>query len=592
MRIYFEEHRYERDLIEPYLSIPSENESQDVPQTIIPIKEDREGFYVEHIGYIFVSNDKYSGPVFILPKVFLMKVRGEDTVLGMQGFTPKSVIDTEADNNPLAANGYDFFLPELSLWLFRSITRYREESVKEDSKENKDNIVYITPDEGSYDRDFLCTAVRLMDFLSDHRNLFTQISIINHSGNARTDWHKTVKTIPFVKNGKPFYLDRHIKDKTINIDEELIVLYYSVLKFLREKYHFPISIGDVPYDLKKTSEIQRYLDTGLGEKRMRDIRGKYFRDDLKCLWSLLDSFFTFNTSKDNKKPIREALVVKDFNLVFENMIDHLIGDTNELAALKTQKDGKLIDHIYIDRSLIGPDTNIYFIGDSKYYSKENNPQGVSLYKQYTYARNALQHNINDLYLKRKENPNTLRYRDSYTEGYNVTPNFFIRCHVIKSDMTYNNPDLKETEHQPHTNIHFHNRLFDRDTLIVRQFTINLLYVLASYASYEDCTKSLRKTIRESLIDYLNSHYKFFKIVPEYISVKSDKDEPLEIPFYNYHSDKIIGKAYRTSDDSDEMILAFERHTPKGQADYTKVSEAIRPHITGGSIDTEAPLEKN
>lgn len=171
----------------------------------------------------------------------------------------------------------------LSLWLFRSTTRYRESSNKEKDYEALSDLNYLTPNDSAQDRDFLSTAVRLMDFLSDHRNLFTQISKINNSGRSSIDWHKTIQQDAYIHNGRPFYLDLQIKNKAINIDEELLVLYYSVLRYLKEKHHFCIVLGEVPYNLKRPSEIQRYLDTGVGKRRMRDIKGKYFRDDLRSL---------------------------------------------------------------------------------------------------------------------------------------------------------------------------------------------------------------------------------------------------------------------------------------------------------------------
>lgn len=91
--------------------------------------------------------------------------------------------------------------------------------------------------------------------------------------------------------------------------------------------------------------------------------------------------------------------------------DPLIGDTSKFAALKNQKDGKLIDHIYMDKSLIGKDSNIYYIGEIKYYSDSHDIEGVPLYKQFTYARNTIQYNIDQYYLQHKANPNAIRYRD-------------------------------------------------------------------------------------------------------------------------------------------------------------------------------------
>ena len=206
--------------------------------------------------------------------------------------------------------------------------------------------------------------------------------------------------------------------------------------------------------------LKSYLDTGVGKRKMRDIKGKYFRDDLRTLWTLLDAFFTFNYSRDDKCPRKEALVVKEFDAVFEKMVDRLIGDTSKLAALKNQKDGKLIDHIYMDKSLIGKDSNIYYIGDSKYYSDSHDIEGVPLYKQFTYARNAIQYNIDQYYLKHKANPNAIRYRDKDTEGYNVTPNFFVRPKIKSDTLDFDTPSFSASENQPKPNKHFEDRLFD------------------------------------------------------------------------------------------------------------------------------------
>lgn len=58
------------------------------------------------------------------------------------------------------------------------------------------------------------------------------------------------KDLFFVK-GKPYYLDLQVKDKVINIDEELIVIYCSVLKYLRDKFKSHIQLCGIPYDLCK-----------------------------------------------------------------------------------------------------------------------------------------------------------------------------------------------------------------------------------------------------------------------------------------------------------------------------------------------------
>lgn len=574
MLVYFEGHRYPQELVVPYFT------DRDFNEPVVPYMHDRNGYYLEYIGYIFATSEKYSGPVFILPKSFLAVDETDpdkrETLLGEPGLLPELIFDTDKDDNVLALSGRETFLPELSLWLFRAMVRFREDCKKEKDQENLDKLYQLTPQDNSRDRDFLSTAIRLIDFLSDHRNLFTQIHKINNSGRAAIDWNKTIRKYPYIKESKPYYLDLQIKDKAINIDEELIILYYSVLRYLKDKFHFPITLGDIPYELLSPSEIQRYLDTGVGKRKMRDIKGKYFRDDLRTLWNLLDAFFTFNYSRDDKCPRKEALAVKEFDAVFEKMVDRLIGDTGKLAALKNQKDGKLIDHIYMDKSLIGKDSNIYYIGDSKYYSDSHDIEGVPLYKQFTYARNAIQYNIDQYYLKHKANPNAIRYRDKDTEGYNVTPNFFVRPKIKSDTLDFDTPSFSASDNQPKPNKHFEDRLFDRDTLLLREYEINLIFLIAAYGSYEDhWATSIRATIREDMLQFLTDTYAFFKIQPMDIPVTTPTGHLFDIPFLNYFHNLLAGKVYKESDDSTDLILAFEKKTEQGKLDLKEVTEYIK-----------------
>lgn len=573
MLVYFEGHRYPKDLVVPYFTV------RDFNEPVVPYMHDKNGYYLEYIGYIFVTSEKYSGPVFILPKLFLAvdvsDPEKRETLLGESGLLPELIFDTDKDDNVLTLSGRETFLPELSLWLFRAMVRFREDCKKEKDHENLEKLYQLTPQDNSRDRDFLSTAIRLIDFLSDHRNLFTQIHKINNSGRAAIDWNKTIRKYPYIKEGKPYYLNLQIKDKAINIDEELIILYYSVLRYLKDKFHFPIMLGDIPYELLSPSEIQRYLDTGVGKRKMRDIKGKYFRDDLRTLWTLLDAFFTFNYSRDDKCPRKEALAVKEFDAVFEKMVDRLIGDTSKLAALKNQKDGKLIDHIYMDKSLIGKDSNIYYIGDSKYYSDSHDIEGVPLYKQFTYARNAIQYNIDQYYIKHKANPNAIRYRDKDTEGYNVTPNFFVRPKIKSDTLDFDTPSFSASGNQPKPNKHFEDRLFDRDTLLLREYEINLIFLIAAYGSYEDhWATSIRTTIREDMLHFLTDTYTFFKIQPKDIPMYSQTGLVGTIPFVRYFHSILAGKAYKEQDDANEIYLAFER-TPQGERDSAEVLDEIK-----------------
>ena len=79
------------------------------------------------------------------------------------------------------------------------------------------------------------------------------------------------------------------------------------------------------------------------------IKYKYFSDKALYLWELCHAFFAhskdINVEIDNK----EYLLVRNFNIVFEAIIDELVGDKKLPADLKDQGDGKRVDHMYTTR---------------------------------------------------------------------------------------------------------------------------------------------------------------------------------------------------------------------------------------------------
>lgn len=174
MRIYFENHEYMDGKIRDFL-----------PENILyPGSEGKS--YTDRIGYLFVSVSGNSYPVFILPKSFLIDKGGIEYVLGIDNVLPEDVIDTDEPENPLELDGKGFLLPSLGLWLYRALDRFRNEHEGTPIGETA-KLDSQLPEDGARDKDFLATALELIDFLNDHRSLFTQISLINHSGRNKID---------------------------------------------------------------------------------------------------------------------------------------------------------------------------------------------------------------------------------------------------------------------------------------------------------------------------------------------------------------------------------------------------------------------
>ena len=482
---------------------------------------------IPYVGY-FLSR-RIPDVVFILPKVFIIdgKAFGE--------YEPEDIIDFDKLKQEHQANVFS-----LSVWVYRAIKHYFQR--KDKYGEEAEIMQNVVSHQGPRSETMIDIILSLLKFDKEHKNLFTYITRLKHSGLNKIHWQKTISnTQALIQNGTPVYLTPHTKQKAINFDEELIVLFYSVLNYLNREFKFNVRPA-FGYELLKPDTIQSMIDSGKGVRILRQNRRKYFTDEMVQLWNLLFTFFEqsqYVQSKDNDD--EQAMLVREFNLVFEDMIDSLIGDSDIRGGLKEQKDGKIIDHIYRDSSLIEDKKQIYFIGDSKYYKDDNDIGPNSIYKQFTYAKNVIQYNI-DFFNRAPEEfeRENLQYRDNTTEGYNITPNFFIRGH-LRADQLNNYTDdnlqlVKIDGKNYRISYHFENRLFDRDTLILQTYNINFLFVLACYVQGAgEHTQKIRGIFRDNIKSVLQSQYNFFAIKPK---VQDEAEQ-----FLHDNFQQVLGKVF-------------------------------------------------
>ena len=536
MKILFEDYHYNKE------SIPS-------LEGVAPIELQNGRIKLPYVGYYYDAND---GAIFILPKVFIVN----NQAFGR--YTPEEIIDTSADNTLLSPQDKTFLFG-VSAWLYQAIALFKARHTDNEITSSR-SLAGLVGNRGEGEATLIDHILSLLRFNKEHQNLFTYIAIIQHSGNNKIHWTKTIRqTQPLLHKGKPFYLNCKTKSKIINYDEELIVLFFSTLDYLAHSYHFQVK-KNLNYDTLKAYRVANLIDTGKGTRLLRKIRNKYFTDELVALWGLLYAFYEQAERVAQKKVYSELLLVRNFNIVFEDMIDTLIGENELPNGLKEQKDGKIIDHIYRDKSLLEAD-DIYFIGDSKYYKEGNEVGENSLYKQFTYAKNVIQYNI-DIF-NRKHPSDILPYRDELTEGYNPTPNFFVRGFVDPNDLSYSDSKLRN-KGEVDCNYHFTNRLFDRDTLLVLTYDINFLYVLSAYVQSHGTSDSvnnfLRNRFRDDIVETFEKAYDFYRLTPQ--NGLSNED------FVEKHFRKLIGKIYCTT--KKVLLLALE----KGKSDNEQLLESI------------------
>ena len=572
MRILIEEYQYDYE---------------DVCEVLkgLGVLQDVEGkVSLSYVGYYFNDDPDVNDCVFILPKVLLEGEFGHEKVFGH--IAPKDLIN--ADDCKMSDDEHKFIY-ELSVWIYRDHEFDRYESKKQASI-----VLYKQAPMMGHMRKrkastFLDVLLALQEWNKKNESFVMFIVKNLHSGYNKINWTRTIsrsqaviqESIGSTRLQDASYLNPINKKRQINFDEELLVIYYSILEYMRAEYGFPVNIN-VNFPLIKGEKFKRYIN-GYGKRRLKQIKYKYFSDKALELWSYCYAFFDRPDNVTLNVDQREYLLVKSFHVVFEAIIDELIaGDQKLPKDLKDQPDGKRVDHIYQYQELTNNenDDNIYYIGDSKYYKRGNSLGTDSIYKQFTYARNVIQWNL-DLFNdgKPEDQSGHVKLRDDVTEGYNIIPNFFISAnqnvllpekeiHLIDSDK-----EEGKRRKQYYISRQFDNRLYDRDTFLLAHFDVNFLFVVALYgrnnfSSQEQWRNDVRKIFRKEIQKMLIDNFEFYAMTA-HADVNPDT-------YIKENFQTLLGKVYHPFDNregSDQQYFSLALRKPEKEE-----SEAIKKKV--------------
>lgn len=504
---------------------------------------------VGYVGYYY--NPQLRDCVFILPKVL---VNEENKVFSR--LDPHDIIDL--DNCTELSSEERSFIYEFAVWIYRAIEVFNKSNPNSGIVLHR-KIAEMGKGKRVLSNTFLDILLSLLRFNKEHHSFFTTILRNLHSGYNKINWTRTIsRSTAWVQDDVPVYLNPVNKKRQINTDEELIIIYFSILNHINETYGFPVDIS-LGFELIKGRKFEHYLK-GYGKRRLQQIKYRYFSDIQLRLWEMCYAFFDKAHQIHIVAEQREYLLVKNFNIVFEAIIDELIGDKEPPRGLKDQDDGKRVDHIYSYRNLTNneEDKPIYYIGDSKYYKIGNKISDESVYKQFTYARNVIQWNLN-LFLNERVEDAALRkehpiYRDELTEGYNIIPNFFISAKMDEKLSYADNVSATDRKQNVFLSRHFKNRLFDRDTLLVYHYDVNFLYVVSLYARENAHQKAqwkqkVRELFREKIQEALKEKYAFYAMTPK-LGVNHEE-------YLRRNFQELLGKVFRPFDDTQYLSLALD-----------------------------------
>ena len=550
----------------------------------VPVKEEYYAF--GYVGYCYSKAAK--DVIFFLPKVVLTGERneenGDDTIFGA---APHDIIDFSSDSiiekfTEEGSKEYKEFLSTLSIWIYRTISVYKET--------HNDNILESKEYQGESrgkkikHNTLLDVIIALRDFNKDNQDYFTFIAKNVHTGVNKIQWQKTItSTNPIFLKGQPVYTDPVNRKKMVNFDEELLIIFFSILNYIKEEHGFSFYMN-INYQLISHDKIKRsYIGKNYGCRRLKQIKYKYFSDKALRIWDLCYAFFDREYKISINRQAEDFLLAKDFDHIFEVMIDTLIGgeDKNKLPKeLTEQRDGKLVDHMFIGQGLIEqsnlPAELTYYIGDSKYYKRSKNDTVVlgdkSIYKQYTYAKNVIQWNMN-LFLDDSDDGEQPQLRDALTEGYNPIPNFFISARIPNKKegskfLSFDDAQLVEQANGVQFNRQFENRLFDRDTLLLCHYDVNFLYIVSLYGRANKSKQAtwrdyVRKNFRQKIQETFNKLYTFRTIQP-----RAGKDC---YQFLKENFSQLNGKLYRSKSNKNYLVLALMRGDDDSKALWQSLS---------------------
>ena len=238
---------------------------------------------LSYVGYYFNPEPEVNDCVFILPKVLLEGKFGHEKVFGH--IEPKDLIKAE-DCKDLSSDEFTFIY-NLSVWIYRAISVFKEhEYDRQGGKKNTPSIVLHrqAPMMGHSKRrksnTFLDVLLALQQWNKDNEHFVMFVVKNLHAGFNKINWTRTISksdailqtALTGTRRQDVTYLNPINKKRQINFDEELLVIYFSILQHMKDKYGFPVKIN-VNFSLIRGKQFDRYIN-GYGKNRLKQIKYK------------------------------------------------------------------------------------------------------------------------------------------------------------------------------------------------------------------------------------------------------------------------------------------------------------------------------
>lgn len=225
MRILIEEYQY------------NVADVKDILQGIDALENVEGRVSIHYVGYYY--NTLLKDCVFILPKVLLKDIDGEERVFGK--YHPKDIANLDV-KNPLEPEERNFIY-KFAVWVYRAIVVFKNGKCNDTDIVYHQKIAQVGTGSRRLSNTYLDILLSLIQFSRDNQSFFFFIVKNQHSGLNKINWTRTIASSnAIVRNGQPIYLKPVNKKRRINFDEELLIIFFSILNYIGDTYGFPKEI--------------------------------------------------------------------------------------------------------------------------------------------------------------------------------------------------------------------------------------------------------------------------------------------------------------------------------------------------------------
>ena len=153
-------------------------------------------------------------------------------------YCPEDIANLD-DNNPLKPEERDF-LYRFAVWIYRGIVVFKNDRRNDTYIVYYQKIAQVGNGTRRLSNTYLDILLSLIQFNRDNQSFFFFIVKNQYSGLNKVNWTRTIaSTNAIVQNGQPIYLYPINKKRRANFDEELLIIFFSILNYIGDTYGFP-----------------------------------------------------------------------------------------------------------------------------------------------------------------------------------------------------------------------------------------------------------------------------------------------------------------------------------------------------------------